>query len=63
MSAVMDSFIVCSLLAYRYSYAIVGINLTEMAYSLLKSGVLKPHFYNSVEGSPQMKHFHQLYCE
>ncbi|XP_012674362.2 ELMO domain-containing protein 2 [Clupea harengus] len=45
-----------------YSYAIVGINLTEMAYSLLKSGALKPHFYNSVEGSTQMKHFHQLYC-
>ncbi|KAL2098058.1 hypothetical protein ACEWY4_007265 [Coilia grayii] len=45
-----------------YSYAIVGINLTEMAYSLLKSGALKPHFYNCVEGRPQMKHFHQLYC-
>nr|DBA28971.1 TPA: hypothetical protein GDO54_009247 [Pyxicephalus adspersus] len=27
-----------------YSYAIVGINLTEMAYSLLKSGALKSHF-------------------
>lgn len=45
-----------------YSYAIVGINLTEMAYSLLKSGALKPHFYNCVEGRPQMEHFHQLYC-
>lgn len=45
-----------------YSYAIVGINLTEMAYSLLKSGALKPHFYNTVAGRPQLTHFHQLYC-
>ncbi|XP_048855707.1 ELMO domain-containing protein 2 [Brienomyrus brachyistius] len=45
-----------------YSYAIVGINLTEMAYSLLKSGALKPHFYNTVAGSPSLEHFHQLYC-
>lgn len=45
-----------------YSYAIVGINLTEMAYSLLKSGALKPHFYNTVLGSPEVHHFHQLYC-
>ncbi|MED6247934.1 hypothetical protein ATANTOWER_021492, partial [Ataeniobius toweri] len=46
-----------------YSYAIVGINLTEMAYSLLKSGALKPHFYNSVQGAPELQDFHQLYCE
>lgn len=45
-----------------YSYAIVGINLTEMAYSLLKSGALKPHFYNTVLNSPEVHHFHQLYC-
>ncbi|KAL6110828.1 elmod2 [Pungitius sinensis] len=45
-----------------YSYAIVGINLTEMAYSLLKSGALKPHFYNTVPGTPELRHFHQLYC-
>ncbi|XP_056136862.1 ELMO domain-containing protein 2 [Lampris incognitus] len=45
-----------------YSYAIVGINLTEMAYSLLKSGSLKPHFYNTVSGKPELQHFHQLYC-
>lgn len=47
----------------RYSYAIVGINLTEMAYSLLRTGTLKPHFYNTVQGTPELKHFHQLYCE
>ncbi|XP_008418098.1 ELMO domain-containing protein 2 [Poecilia reticulata] len=45
-----------------YSYAIVGINLTEMAYSLLKSGALKPHFYNSVPGSPELEDFHHFYC-
>lgn len=47
----------------RYSYAIVGINLTEMAYSLLKSGALKSHFYNAVPGLPNIEHFHQFYCE
>ena len=47
----------------RYSYAIVGINLTEMAYSLLRSGALKVHFYNTVAGKPEMHNFHQLYCE
>ncbi|XP_062836968.1 ELMO domain-containing protein 2 isoform X2 [Anolis carolinensis] len=45
-----------------YSYAIVGINLTEMAYSLLKNGLLKIHFYNLVPGVPQLKDFHQVYC-
>ncbi|XP_053311449.1 ELMO domain-containing protein 2 [Spea bombifrons] len=45
-----------------YSYAIVGINLTEMAYSLLKSGALKSHFYNTVPGIPRIKCFHQFYC-
>ncbi|XP_074085363.1 ELMO domain-containing protein 2 isoform X2 [Macrotis lagotis] len=45
-----------------YFYAIVGINLTEMAYSLLKSNALKFHFYNSVPGIPTMEHFHQFYC-
>ncbi|KAL7889424.1 hypothetical protein AOLI_G00016820 [Acnodon oligacanthus] len=45
-----------------YSYAIVGINLTEMAYSLLRSGALRMHFYNNVAGKPDMHDFHQLYC-
>ncbi|POI35055.1 hypothetical protein CIB84_001193 [Bambusicola thoracicus] len=45
-----------------YSYAIVGINLTEMAYSLLRNGALKSHLYNMVPGLPQMEHFHQFYC-
>ncbi|XP_038648385.1 ELMO domain-containing protein 2 [Scyliorhinus canicula] len=45
-----------------YSYAIVGINLTEMAYSLMKSGLLKSYFYNLAPGVPQLHHFHQFYC-
>lgn len=45
-----------------YSYAIVGINLTEMAYSLLKSEALKLHLYKFVPGAPTMEHFHQFYC-
>ncbi|XP_034044453.1 ELMO domain-containing protein 2 [Thalassophryne amazonica] len=45
-----------------YSYAIVGINLTEMAYSLLRSGALKTYFYNTVMDTPELRHFHQLYC-
>ncbi|XP_029452917.1 ELMO domain-containing protein 2 isoform X2 [Rhinatrema bivittatum] len=45
-----------------YSYAIVGINLTEMAYSLLKGGALKSHLYNLISGVPQLEHFHQFYC-
>lgn len=34
-----------------------------MAYSLLRSGALKLHFYNTVEETPELQHFHQLYCE
>ncbi|XP_077156350.1 ELMO domain-containing protein 2 isoform X4 [Paroedura picta] len=45
-----------------YSYAIVGINLTEMAYSLLKNGALKTYFYNLVPSVAQMDHFHRFYC-
>nr|XP_033795582.1 ELMO domain-containing protein 2 isoform X1 [Geotrypetes seraphini] len=45
-----------------FSYAIVGINLTEMAYSLLRSDALKSHLYNLIPGVPQLEHFHQFYC-
>lgn len=47
---------------FGYSYAIVGINLTEMAYGLLKSDALKSHLYNFVPGVPTLEHFHQFYC-
>lgn len=47
---------------YGYSFAIVGINLTSMAYHLLKNESLKVHFYNAVRGRPVMYHFHYVYC-
>jgi hypothetical protein len=54
-------------LFYRYSFAIVGINLTYMAYRLLVDGCAKTHMFNicvtSVdERIPVLKHFHHLYC-
>uniref|UniRef100_A0A1L8EBT4 Putative elmo domain-containing protein 2 n=2 Tax=Haematobia irritans TaxID=7368 RepID=A0A1L8EBT4_HAEIR len=50
---------------FGYTFAIVGINLTAMAYRLLKSGDAKTHFYNLANAIKQpcsLKHFHKLYC-
>lgn len=47
---------------HGYSFAIVGINITGLAYSLLVAGHLKTHFYNVVQGQPHLQHFHQVYC-
>lgn len=47
---------------YGYSFAIVGINITGLAHHLFKTGVLKTHFYNLVQGKPKVEHFHQVYC-
>ncbi|GIY19656.1 ELMO domain-containing protein 2 [Caerostris darwini] len=47
---------------YGYSFAIVGINLTSMAYDMLKNQSLQVHLYNSVKGRPFIKHFHYVYC-
>ncbi|EDV25094.1 uncharacterized protein TRIADDRAFT_26054 [Trichoplax adhaerens] len=46
---------------YGYSMAIVGIHLTNMAYSLLVSNALKPHFYYS-NVSATLDEFHKVYC-
>lgn len=46
----------------RYSFAIVGINITGLTYQLLVGGHLKTHFYNVVPGRPHLDHFHQVYC-
>jgi len=57
----------------RYSFAIVGINLTAMAYKLLSEGAAKSHFYNAsapVSGLPSaeddgvctLEHFHNFYA-
>ncbi|XP_017056813.1 ELMO domain-containing protein 2 [Drosophila ficusphila] len=49
-----------------YTYAIVGINLTSMAFNLVKSGAAKTHFYNQVVQHRQdfstVEDFHRLYC-
>lgn len=46
---------------YGYAFAIVGINLTSMAYHLLKSGDAKTYFYNTAKDEPTLTHFHQFY--
>lgn len=51
----------------RYSFAIVGINLTSMAYKLLNDGSAKSHLFNlpvtSPDGDvvPKLKHFHHFF--
>ncbi|GAB0090679.1 ELMO domain-containing protein [Sergentomyia squamirostris] len=47
---------------HGYTFAVVGINLTSMAYKLLKCGAAKTHVYNSVYSTPSINTFHHLYC-
>ncbi|XP_065335907.1 ELMO domain-containing protein 1 [Cloeon dipterum] len=47
---------------YGYCFAIVGINLTSMAYHMLKDGSAKTHIFNISYSLPNMRLFHQLYC-
>lgn len=47
---------------HGYTFAIVGINLTSMAYNLLQNGAAKTHFYNLSTQCLSLKHFHRLYC-
>ncbi|XP_071538440.1 ELMO domain-containing protein 2 isoform X2 [Panulirus ornatus] len=47
---------------YGYSFAIVGINITHMAYSLLQSGDAKTHFYNASKRFLDVRVFNQFYC-
>jgi len=47
----------------RYSFAIVGINITDLAYSLLVSGALKTHLYNVAPEMPSLVNFQQTFCE
>ncbi|KAK7926053.1 hypothetical protein WMY93_008363 [Mugilogobius chulae] len=46
----------------KYSFAIVGINITDLAYSLLLSGALKTHLYNVAPEMPNLQHFQQTFC-
>ncbi|XP_047235204.1 ELMO domain-containing protein 1 isoform X3 [Girardinichthys multiradiatus] len=47
--------------AIGYSFAIVGINITDLAYSLLVSGALKTHLYNVAPEMPSLQHFQQTF--
>lgn len=46
---------------HGYAFAIVGINITAMAWRLLKSGQAKAHFYNANDRL-KLEHFHEFYC-
>ncbi|XP_054902587.1 ELMO domain-containing protein 1 isoform X1 [Poeciliopsis prolifica] len=48
--------------AIGYSFAIVGINITDLAYSLLVSGALKTHLYNVAPEMADLQHFQQIFC-
>lgn len=45
-----------------YSFAIVGINMTDLIYTFLKNGNLKTHFYNLKQSRPTLEEFHEIYC-
>ena len=47
----------------RFSFAIVGINITDLAYCMLVSGALKTHLYNVAPEMPSLLHFQQTFCE
>lgn len=47
---------------YGYTYAIVGINLTSMACSLLKDGSARTYMFNSKYHPIDVNLFHRFYC-
>ncbi|XP_077448847.1 ELMO domain-containing protein 1 isoform X3 [Stigmatopora argus] len=47
---------------HNFSFAIVGINITDLAYSLLTSGALKTHLYNVAPEMPTLQHLQQTFC-
>lgn len=47
---------------YGYTFAIVGINLTSMAYYLLKDGSAKTYMFNYKQCLPSINLFHKFYC-
>ncbi|MGH0140474.1 UNVERIFIED_CONTAM: hypothetical protein FKN15_071989 [Acipenser sinensis] len=48
--------------AIGYSFAIVSINITDLAHTLLVSGALKTHLYNVAPEAPALAHFQQTFC-
>ncbi|XKL59189.1 hypothetical protein PGB90_000205 [Kerria lacca] len=45
-----------------YAFAILGINITNMALNLLIDGSAKTHFYNISRRMPNIDIFHRFYC-
>ncbi|VEL23746.1 unnamed protein product, partial [Protopolystoma xenopodis] len=44
----------------RYPYALVSINITQMAYTFLLDGTLKNRFYNTIRGAPSTEDFYDI---
>ena len=47
----------------RFSFAIVGINITELQYRLMMKRKLRTHFYNLQTPQPSMDAYHEVYCK
>ncbi|KAJ2952227.1 hypothetical protein O0L34_g4503 [Tuta absoluta] len=47
---------------YGYTFAIVGINITSMAYHLLDDGSAKTYMFNAKHDLPNINLFHKFYC-
>ncbi|KAJ8916572.1 hypothetical protein NQ315_000216 [Exocentrus adspersus] len=46
---------------YGYCFAIVGINLTSLAWQMLRDGSAKTYVYNTSKSLPSVRLFHQFY--
>lgn len=47
---------------HGYTFAIVGINITFLAYKLVKCGAAKTYIFNSTEHISTLNTFHKFYC-
>uniref|UniRef100_UPI00358E80AA ELMO domain-containing protein 1-like n=1 Tax=Myxine glutinosa TaxID=7769 RepID=UPI00358E80AA len=47
---------------YGFSFAIVGIDLTEMVYTFLRKGTLKCHMYNVAPAAPSLRDVNEVFC-
>lgn len=46
---------------FGYTFAIVGINITSMAFRMVKEGSAKTQFFNIFKTAPEVEHFHMFY--
>lgn len=45
-----------------FAFAVLGINITNMAYNILLDGSSKSHFFNVSHRMPSIDAFHHFYC-